>query len=150
MKGVTWLLLLFAFVAGAALPVQFSINAVLRGFVGGPAVAAAISFFGGTLALVVVALVLRESWPLGEAVARAPWWVWVGGLLGALYVLATIVVIPRLGAATTVGLILAGQVLASIVIDHFGLIRVPVHELNIPRFAGAVLIVVGVALVQRF
>jgi bacterial/archaeal transporter family-2 protein len=149
-KGVTWLLLLFAFVAGAALPVQFSINAVLRGFVGGPAVAATISFFGGTFALIVVALVLRESWPLGEAVARAPGWAWVGGLLGALYVLATIVVIPRLGAATTVGLILAGQVLASIVIDHFGLIRVPVHELNIPRLAGAVLIVIGVALVQRF
>ena len=147
---MTWLLLLFAFVAGAALPVQFSINAVLRGFVGGPAVAATISFFGGTLALIVVALVLRESWPLGEAVARAPGWAWVGGLLGALYVLATIIVIPRLGAATTVGLILAGQVLASIVIDHFGLIRVPVHELNIPRLAGAVLIVIGVALVQRF
>ena len=150
MKGVTWLLLLFAFVAGAALPVQFSINAVLRGFVGGPAVAATISFFGGTLALIVVALALRESWPLGEAVARAPGWAWVGGLLGALYVLATIIVIPRLGAATTVGLLLAGQVLASIVIDHFGLIRVPVHELNIPRLAGAVLIVIGVALVQRF
>jgi bacterial/archaeal transporter family-2 protein len=149
-KGVTWLLLLFAFVAGAALPVQFSINAVLRGFVGGPAVAATISFFGGTLALIVVALALRESWPLGEAVARAPGWAWVGGLLGALFVLATIIVIPRLGAATTVGLILAGQVLASIVIDHFGLIRVPVHELNIPRLAGAVLIVIGVALVQRF
>jgi transporter family-2 protein len=149
-KGVTWLLLLFAFVAGAALPVQFSINAVLRGFVGGPAVAATVSFVGGMLALIVVALVLRESWPLGEAVARAPGWAWVGGLLGALYVLATIVVIPRLGAATTVGLILAGQVLASIVIDHFGLIRVPVHELNIPRLAGAVLIVIGVALVQRF
>ena len=47
-------------------------------------------------------------------------------------------------------MILAGQVIASIVIDHFGLIRVPVHELNIPRLAGAVLVVVGVALVQRF
>ena len=147
---MTWLLLLFAFAAGAALPVQFSINAVLRGFVGGPAVAATISFFGGTLALIMVALALRESWPLGEAVARAPGWAWVGGLLGALYVLATIVVIPRLGAATTVGLILAGQMLASIVIDHFGLIRVPVRELNIPRLVGAVLIVIGVALVQRF
>jgi transporter family-2 protein len=78
LKGVTWLLLLFAFVAGVALPVQFSINAVLRGFVGGPAVAATISFFGGTLALVVVAFALRESWPLGDALARAPWWACVG------------------------------------------------------------------------
>lgn len=147
---MTWLLLLFAFLAGVALPVQFSINAVLRGFVGGPAVAATISFIGGTLALVVVALALRESWPLGEALTRAPWWAWSGGLLGALYVLTTIVVIPRLGAATTVGVVLTGQVIASIVIDHFGLIRVSVHEVNVPRLAGAAFIVVGVALVQRF
>ena len=64
--------------------------------------------------------------------------------------LATIVLIPRLGAATTVGLILAGQVVPSVVIDHFGLIRVPVHELNVPRLIGAVLIVVGAARGQRF
>ncbi len=147
---MTWILLLFAFVAGVCLPVQFSVNAQLRGVVGGPTVAAAISFLVGTIALVVAASILREPLPETDSVSNTSWWMWTGGLLGAVYVLATIILIPRLGAATTVGLVLAGQVIASIVIDHFGLIRVPVHELNVPRLLGAGLIIAGVALVQRF
>jgi transporter family-2 protein len=147
---IAGLLLLFGFVAGASLAVQFSVNAQLRTFVGGPMVAATISFVVGAIGLALFSLVFRQSWPLAEAASRAPWWVWVGGLLGALYVLATIVLVPRIGAATTVGLILLGQVIASLVIDHFGWIRVPIHELNPPRILGAALIVVGVALVQRF
>ncbi len=147
---MTWILLLFAFVAGVCLPVQFSVNAQLRAIVGGPTVAAAISFLIGTVALVVAALILRESLPGLDSVPTTSWWMWTGGLLGAVYVLATIVLIPRLGAATTVGMVLTGQVAASIVIDHFGLIRVPVHALSAPRLLGAGLIVAGVALVQRF
>jgi transporter family-2 protein len=147
---MVWILLPFGFLAGAALAVQFGVNAQLRTFVGDPLVAATISFFVGTVGLIAVSVALRQSWPLSAAIANAPWWVWVGGLLGAFYVVATIVLVPRIGAATTVGLIIAGQVSASVVIDHFGLIRVPVHELSVPRVFGAALIVVGVVLVQRF
>lgn len=143
------LLLLFGFLAGVGLAVQFSVNAQLRTFVGGPMVAATVSFIVAAMGLLVFSLIFRQSWPLAEAVSRAPWWVWVGGLLGAFYVLATIVLVPRIGAATTVGLILAGQVIALLVIDHFGLISVPIHGINPPRVLGAALIVVGVALVQR-
>jgi transporter family-2 protein len=145
-----WILLPFGFAAGAALAVQFSVNAQLRSFVGGPLVAATISFFVGTLALLATSLIGRQPWPLGGAIAHAPWWAWVGGLLGAFYLLATIVLVPRLGAGVTVGSIVAGQVTASVLIDNFGLMRVPVHEATLPRIAGAALIVVGVVLVQRF
>ena len=147
---MTWILLLLALVAGMCAPTQFAVNATLRGVLGGPALAAAVSFFVGTIALVVAALVVRESLPQTGVVSNAPWWVWTGGLLGAFYVLASILLTPRLGAATTIGFYLAGQVAASIAIDHFGLIRVPVHEVSIPRIIGAALIVAGVALVQRF
>jgi transporter family-2 protein len=75
---------------------------------------------------------------------------YLGGLLGAFYVCASIVLTPRLGVATTIGLFLAGQVIASIVIDQFGWFGVPVQQASIPRILGAVLIVVGVAIVQRF
>jgi bacterial/archaeal transporter family-2 protein len=105
-------------------------------------------FSVGAVALGVAALVVQRSLP--DSVASAPWWAWTGGLLGALFVLASIILTPRLGAATTIGLILTGQVLASIVIDHFGLIRVPVHEASFPRIIGALLIVAGVVMVQRF
>jgi transporter family-2 protein len=150
MKMMAWILLPFGFLAGAALAVQFSVNAQLRIFVGGPMAAAAVSFFVGTVGLLAVSLVFRQPWTLTGAVANAPWWVWIGGLLGGFYVLATIILVPRIGAAATVGSILAGQVVASLVIDHFGLVRVPVHELNLPRLLGAILVIVGVALVQRF
>jgi transporter family-2 protein len=75
---------------------------------------------------------------------------WLGGPLGTVFVCASIVLTPRLGAATTVGLLLTGQVIASITIDHFGLFGVPVQPASIPRLLGAVLIIIGVAVVQRF
>jgi bacterial/archaeal transporter family-2 protein len=138
---MAWILLPVALAAGVVLPVQFGVNSQLRTFVGGPLAV-------GAVALGVAALVVQRSLP--GSVASAPWWAWTGGLLGALFVLASIILTPRLGAATTIGLILTGQVLASIVIDHFGLIRVPVHEASFPRIIGALLIVAGVVMVQRF
>ena len=145
-----WILVPVALAAGMFLPVQFGVNSHLRNFVGGPVAAAAISFVVGTVALAVAALIVQRSLPEPGSVASAPWWAWTGGLLGAFFVFASIVLTPRLGAATTIGLILTGQVMASIVIDHFGLIRVPVHEVSLPRILGALLIVAGVIVVQRF
>jgi bacterial/archaeal transporter family-2 protein len=135
---MAWILLPVALAAGVVLPVQFGVNSQLRTFVGGPLAV-------GAVALGVAALVVQRSLP--GSVASAPWWAWTGGLLGALFVLASIILTPRLGAATTIGLILTGQVLASIVIDHFGLIQVPVHEASFPRIIGALLIVAGVVMV---
>jgi bacterial/archaeal transporter family-2 protein len=80
---------------------------------------------------------------------NAPWWMWLGGLLGAFFVCASIVLPPRL-EATTMGLFLAGQVIASIALDHFGLLGVTVQPASIPRLLGALLIIVGVTIVQRF
>ncbi len=117
-----------ALAAGILLPVQFGVNSHLRNVVGGPVATAAISFVVGTVALAVAALVVQRSLPERGSAASAPWWAWTGDMLGAFFVLASIVLTPRLGAATTIGLILTGQIMASIVIDHLGLIRVPVHE----------------------
>ena len=147
---MAWTLLPVALAAGIVLPVQFGVNSQLRTFVGGPVAAAAVSFVVGTVALALAALVVQRSIPEPDSIASAPWWAWTGGLLGAFFVLASIILTPRLGAATTIGLILTGQVLASMVIDHFGLIQVPVHHASFPRIIGALLIVAGVVMVQRF
>ena len=143
---MTWFLLVpVALAAGTAVSMQFGVNSQLRGVAGGPVAAAAISFTVGTVALVALTLALNGGLPSFGDVANAPWWVWTGGLLGAFYVLT-----PRLGAATTVALILTGQVLASIVIDHFGLFRVASQEATPLRLLDALLIVAGVFFVQRF
>ncbi len=148
---MSWLLLLpFALAAGMAVPTQFAVNTQLRNFVGGPMIAAAISFLIGTLVLVVAAAVIDRSVPELQTVTHAPWWVWTGGALGALFISASIILTPRLGAATTVGFFLAGQMIASIIIDHFGLSRLPVQEATLPRILGVALVLVGVFLVEKF
>ncbi|MGH0515863.1 DMT family transporter [Bacillus cereus] len=145
-----WILfLIFAFLAGLALPIQFSINAQLRTVVGSPLVAATISFIVGAITLFTVSL-FRADFSFNKGIASAPWWVWTGGVLGAFYVLATIILIPRIGAGTTVALVLAGQIVASVLIDHFGLINVPIHLLSLPRIIGAILVIIGVVLIQKF
>ncbi len=146
-----WLLLLpVALAAGMAAPTQFAINTQLRQVVGGPVLAAALSFLVGTVVLFATTAVVRRSVPELGPIASAPWWMWTGGLLGAFFVCASIVLTPRLGAATTVGLFLTGQVIGSIAIDHFGLLGVPVHPASLTRIGGGLLIIVGVAIVQRF
>jgi transporter family-2 protein len=151
MKEMIWLLLVpVALVAGMAVPTQFAINTQLRQLVGGTVVAAALSFLVGTVILFAAAVVVNRSVPEIGSMISAPPWMYLGGLLGAFYICASIVLTPRLGVATTIGLILTGQVIASMAIDHFGLFGVSVQPASIPRLMGALLVIVGVAIVQRF
>ena len=147
---MSWLLIPLGFAAGVAFAIQFGINAQLRSVVGAPVLAAAIQFLIGLIGLIVAVLIARESLPGRDAIGQSPWWVWTGGLFGAFVVVAIIVLVPRIGAATALGLFIAGQMIASVMIDHLGLIRVPIHALSVPRVLGAVLIIGGVVLVQRF
>ena len=138
---------MFAVLAGAMLPIQFGINAQLAEWVGGSVRAAFISFLVGALALLVaVVATAREGWP--DRAGDAPWWVWVGGLLGAFYVLGSIVTAPKLGAATLVALILAGQSVASLLVDHFGWVGFPEHPITFLRVVGILLLAGGVLLVR--
>src|SRR6478752_84686 len=109
--------LLVALLAGALLPTQAGVNLQLRVMLGHPLAATLVSFVVGTLALAAVVAALRVPLPIGAGWSRSEWWHWVGGLLGAVYILATIVVAPRLGAATLVAALVAGQMLASLALD---------------------------------
>jgi len=141
-----WSYALFALAAGAMLPIQFGINAQLAQWVGGSARAALVSFVVGALGLLVAVLFAARGWP--DRAGDAPWWVWIGGLLGAFYVLGSIVTAPKLGATTLVALILAGQAVASLLVDHYGWVGFEEHPVNALRIAGVVLLAGGVALVR--
>ena len=143
------LLLLLALAAGVLLPVQAGVNAQLRSAVGSPLTAALVSFLVGTAGLVTAAVAFRSPMALRGAWVDSPWWQWVGGLIGALYVIATIVLAPRLGAATLVAAVVAGQMIASLLLDQYGLLGFPTHPINGLRVLGAGLVIVGVILVQR-
>ena len=145
-----WPYLLFGFAAGAMLPVQFGINAQLAEWVGSPLRATLVSFVVGTLALAAAMLVVARGWPSVDRLGDAPWWVWLGGLLGAFYVLGSVVTAPKLGAATLAAVILAGQAVASLAVDHFGWVGFEENPVTPGRLAGMVLVAVGVGLVRAF
>ena len=145
-----WPYILLAFVAGFCLPTQAGINAQLNLWSHSAILTATISFAVGTIGLAVYALILRPPWPAEASIARYPWWIWSGGLLGAFLVASTVVLAPRLGAASMIALIVAGQMLSSIALDHFGWIGYPVHPINGFRILGVVLLVGGVVLIRMF
>jgi transporter family-2 protein len=141
-------LLLLAVVAGAVLPVQAGINAQLRITLGNPLAATLVSFLIGTIALALVVLVARVPLPSVQGLERAPWWHWTGGLLGAVYVAMMILLAPRLGAATLIAAVVAGQMLSSLVLDHYALVGFAAHPISLQRVIGAALVIGGVALVR--
>ena len=147
---MAWLYLLVCLVAGALMPLQAGVNAQLARWVGHPVVASLVSFAVGTLALLAYGAVLRPQLPTPGSLAAAPWWVWGGGLLGAVFVTAAAAFAPRLGAATFISVTIAGQVLVSVLLDHFGAVGFAERPVTPLRLLGALLLVAGVLMVRKF
>jgi transporter family-2 protein len=141
--------LLLALLAGAMLPVQTGVNVQLRGLIGHPITAALVSFLVGSVGLAVAAVAARAPLTLSGVWARSEWWHWSGGLLGAVYIVSTIVLAPRLGAATLIAALVAGQMIMSLVIDQYGWVGFAEHPISPLRLLGAALVVGGVVLVHR-
>jgi transporter family-2 protein len=142
-------LVFVALVAGAGLPVQAGVNAVMARSAGRPEWAALVNFAVGLAALATWLAATRASPPAVSALARAPLWAWSGGLLGAFYVSAVVVLAPRLGVAATLGLSVAGQMAGALLLDHYGLLGLAVRPASCGKVLGAALLVAGVILIRR-
>ena len=141
--------LAFAFAIGLMIPVQAAVNNQLKGFVGSSTLLAAfISFSVGTIALAVVATVNRQPWTSLANLSKVEWWHLTGGLLGALFVFGTTLLAPRIGLAKMTALIVAGQVVISLILDHHGWLGLAVREITPARLIGSALVVGGVVLVN--
>ena len=141
-----WILL--AAGAGCCIALQAAANGSLRTNLGDPRYATLFSICGTIVTVVVVMLVLRPSPPSAAAMRGAPWWNWIGGPLGALIVLAGAALAPKLGAAAFIAAVVAGQLICSLVLDHFGLMNLPQQGLTAGRMIGAVMVFAGVLLVK--
>lgn len=135
--------------AGGATALQAPTNARLMGAVGSPVNAAFVSFAIGTAALGIVAVILQAR-PDVAATRALPWYVWIGGLYGAIFVAAAAWGVPRLGVALTITLMVAGQLLVGLILDHFGAFGAPQHPISLGRAAGVALVLAGVLMVRRF
>ena len=141
-----WILL--ATGAGACIALQAAANGSLRTNLADARYAAFFSICGTILTAVLVMLAIRPSPPTLETMRAAPWWNWIGGPLGALIVLAGAALAPRLGAAAFIASVVAGQLLCSLLLDHFGLMNLPQQALTPGRLIGAALVFAGVLLVK--
>ena len=142
------LVFLTLLLAGAATALQGPTNAKLVTAVGSPLNAAFVSFAVGTVALGVLALVLQTRPDVG-AMKALPWWAWMGGLYGCAFVVSAAWGVPRLGVATTITVMIAGQLLLSLALDHFGALGVEKQPLSLGRIVGVALVIGGVVLVRR-
>lgn len=142
--------LLIALVAlvGVMISIQGPINAHLGRSLGSPWAAALVSFAVGSLALSAMVLSRDDARAALRHCGQAPWWAWIGGLLGACYVTVIITAAPRLGMAMIIGVSVAGSVLAALVLDHLGAFGLPVQPITPLRVLGALLVCAGVALAR--
>jgi transporter family-2 protein len=139
---------LLAVLVGAALTVQVGMNAAMARAVGSPLWAALVSFGVGLLALLPLVLLFGQRPPAG-AFAQVPAWAWFGGVLGAVYVASVTFLGLRLGGLTLVALVVAGQMVAGLLVDRFGVLGFPQVPVTPLRLLGAVLLVAGALLVLR-
>jgi len=140
--------IVLAVASGISVIVQQALNANLRAALGSAAWSGFTSYLVGTICMVLLALALRDPVPSAAVAARVPWWAWSGGLFGAIFIALAILLIPKIGAATFVALLVTGQMLAALTLDHFGLLGVPVQPATLVRMAGAGFLILGVVLIR--
>lgn len=136
--------LIIALVAGVALATQSAINTQLAKAMSGEAVIATfISFAVGTIVLFFIAWVKTDLWGNLSTVPSQPWWKLIGGILGAVVVFTTVLLAPKLGITAMLFFIIVGQLITAATIDHFGLIGMPIREVNITKFIGLIIVAFG-------
>ena len=140
--------LLLAFVTGAAMAAQSVINSQLRFIVGGPIWAAVTQFVVGLVVLLLAAVATRQPAPVTSGIGSAPWWIWIGGVIGAAFILVNIVLAAKIGATLTLASIIVGQLTAALVVDHYGWFGGTVVRLTPTRLAGVALLLLGVTLIR--
>lgn len=144
---ITWIII--ALLSGVLLPIQAGLNSRLGKTLENPVYAAMISFLVGVSAILLYIILTKQhaSW---EGLKTAPAYIWFGGILGAFFVTATILAFPRIGPALTFSLVVAGQVIIGVLLDHFNILVAQQHSINIWRIIGIVLIISGVIIVRKF
>jgi transporter family-2 protein len=144
------LYLLIALAAGAFITLQTGSNTRLKEALGHPLPAVVVSSLIGIVLLAAVIVVTRAPVPSPARVTAAPWTAWLGGILGAAYAVSVVVLARELGAATLTALVITGQLVCSVVLDHFGLLGFDLHAAGSGRLVGCALLLAGTVLIWKF
>ena len=143
---IYWVL---AFLAGAVLPLQVALNNMVAK-ISSPLWATCLSFIVGAVAVMTLTLASRQPAPTVQNLAALPVYVWIAGLLGLFYVFTAITVGPKIGALLLMSLVIGGQLIAAMFIDHFGAVGFPKHEITPGRIIGCLMIIGGFLAIKKF
>ncbi len=143
-----WVFVLAALVTGALVPVQLALNGQLGTALKSPYLGAFFVFVVGVLAMGAALVVMQEGLPSAQALGAVPPMAWVGGLVATIYILAVVVLVPKLGVGSVAVLVIAGQVIAALVLDHLGAFGTAQVSITGMRVLGGGLVLTGAALVR--
>jgi transporter family-2 protein len=138
-----------AIAAGISVVIQQALNANLRGALQSAAWSGLISYAVGSACMALLALALRDPIPAAGLASRISWWAWSGGAFGAIFIGLSIFLVPQIGAAAFLALLVTGQMLGSIIFDHFGWLGLTQRPIDAPRLIGVALLIGGVVLIRR-
>jgi transporter family-2 protein len=141
--------LALALITGALIPIQAATNAAFSKSIGNPLITGLMVFIIGLVGMILFILVSGTSFPMRQQLTAAPLYGYLGGLIVATYVVMITILVPRIGVGTAIGLIVTGQIICAVIIDHFGLFNVAVRTINLIRAAGMLLMICGVYLVMK-
>jgi len=145
-----YILTSIAVLIGGLLAVQGSINSQLGGYLKHPLQASFTNFLVGTIALLLMNLILRTEIPKANVLTQVPIYLFFGGVLGAIFVSSVVILIPKIGVATMLGATIGGQMIVASIIDHFGWFNVSPQPISIGKIIGIACLIVGVFFIQRF
>ncbi len=140
----------FIILGGALQTCGAAMNSQLYKHMINPWLASAISAAVVTVFFVAAFLVKSSPMPTVKDATSMPWWAVIGGIVGAVQVYAGLTLVHRVGAGTFIGLTVSAALLMSLIVDHFGWLRVDPHPITPGRAIGGVLLVCGVALIAKF
>ena len=148
MNPTTLLYALLAAGAGGCLALQATVNSRFRTNLDSPLAATYLSICGTIVFATVAMAILRPPLPTAEALRSTQWWNWIGGPLGTLIVLAGAYLTRSLGAAAFLSLMIAGQLVLSVALDHYGAFGLDPKAITPRRLLGALLVVAGVVCIK--
>jgi transporter family-2 protein len=141
--------LALALITGALIPIQAATNAMFSKSIGNPLLTGLMVFIVGLIGMIVFILLSRTSFPTRQQITSAPLYGYLGGIIVATYVVMITILIPRIGVGTAIGLIVTGQIICAVTIDHYGLFNVAVRSISVTRVAGVLLMIAGIYLVMK-
>ena len=138
-----------ALITGALIPVQAATNAAFSKSIGNPITTGLMVFVVGFLGMSIVSVAMKAALPTVQQLSTAPWYGYARGIIVATYVVMITLLVPHIGVGTAISLIVTGQIICAVLIDHFGLFNVQVRTIDLSRLTGILLMIAGIYLVMR-